>query len=181
LPVAYAAMAFRQPLILLIVGHKYMDAEAAVPGLMLAVAIIFPASLITYMLVVTHLQRWNLPLAILACGINIGLNLWLIPRAGYVAAAWTTAATEAFVLIYNLTVLGVATRIRPAIRPIGKVLLAALPFGVALIPGVPTYAAAGVAIIVYGVLLIVLGVVRPSQLRVLMADKTDAATAKSTL
>jgi O-antigen/teichoic acid export membrane protein len=28
---------------------------------------------------------------------NVGLNLWLLPRVGIIASAWTTVATEVFV------------------------------------------------------------------------------------
>jgi O-antigen/teichoic acid export membrane protein len=41
-----------------------------------------------------------IPLVTLAAGAaNIGLNLWLVPRYGAIAAAWSTLATYALLLI----------------------------------------------------------------------------------
>jgi O-antigen/teichoic acid export membrane protein len=44
-------------------------------------------------------ERINLVLNIFGAGLNIGLNFWLIPRWGFIGAAWATTATFVFVLI----------------------------------------------------------------------------------
>jgi O-antigen/teichoic acid export membrane protein len=172
LPITFAVVALRAPLIALIVGHKYADAQLAVPGLMLAVTIIFPSAVASFMLIVARRQRWSLPLALLASGVNIGLNLWLIPRAGYVAAAWTTAATEGFVLIYNLTVLRLTVGLAPRGRTVALVLVSALPFALLLVPGVSPYLTGGIGLTLYALLIWRTGLLAPVLRQVLARGRT---------
>jgi O-antigen/teichoic acid export membrane protein len=165
LPLAFTVVVLRHPLVVLIAGHNFSDAQLALPGLMLAIALIYPSTVASYMFVVTHRQNWNLLLALAASVWNIGLNLWLIPRGGYIAASWTTAATEAFVITYNVTVVTLKTGLFPSIRAIFSVLLAALAFGLVFVPGIPVYISAAIGLIVYAILLIVLGVIPVTLLR----------------
>lgn len=57
-----------------------------------------------YLVIVLGLQRSFLRYALLGLVINVGLNLLLLPRYGYVAAAWAT-------LVTNAAVVGLATRL----------------------------------------------------------------------
>jgi O-antigen/teichoic acid export membrane protein len=168
LPLTFAIVILRYPLVVLIAGQRFGDAQFALPGLMLAIALIFPSTVASYMFVVTRRQNWNLLLAISASVWNIGLNLWLIPRGGYVAAAWTTAATEAFVIIDNVSMIALKTGFFPSIRVTLSVLLAALAFGVALIPGMPVYIGGAIGLVMYFVLLLILGVFPITYLRQLV-------------
>ncbi len=161
LPAGLAVVVLRQPLIRLIVGGQFSAAELAVPGLMVAAIAILPASVSSYVMVITHRQRWSLLLALLASALNIGLNLYFIPRGGYVAAAWTTAATEGFVIVYNVAVVALTARLSPFGRPLLAVVAASAAFVVLLIPGVPPYPAGAGALVLYMALLALFGVARP--------------------
>ena len=171
LPLAFAVLVFRPILLTILVGPGYSQAATALPGLMLAIALIFPSTVASYMLVVVRHQRWNLLMAMIACVLNIGLNLLLIPKFGYTAAAWITAATEGFVILFNLSAVGITARLFPSLRNMALTLVAALPFALILLPGFLSYAGGMVGIILFVVLLMVFGVVRPSQLRSLVSSR----------
>lgn len=174
LPISFAVIVFHPLLLTVLVGSGYETAAAALPGLMLAIALIFPSSVASYMLVVVRRQKWNLPMAVVASILNIGLNLLLIPRFGFVAAAWITAATEGFVIIFNLTVLAITTGMFPSPRKVIMILISAAPFALILLPGPLSYAGGAVGIVLFGVLLLLFGVVRPSQLRALVSSRPAA-------
>lgn len=174
LPAAFLVVLFRALLVRLVVGSEYLAATTAMPGLMLAVAISFPSMVASYMLIVVRKQNLNLPLAICATAVNIGLNLWLIPSMGFVAAAWVTAATEGFVILYNVTAVVIVARFIPDPRPFVLVLLAAAPMALAFVPGISPYVGGSVGIVVYAILLVALGIVRPAQLRELVSRQPAA-------
>lgn len=171
LPMAFAVLVFRPILLTILVGPGFSAAATALPGLMLAIALIFPSTVASYMLVVVRHQRWNLPMAVVACVLNIGLNLLLIPQFGFVAAAWITAATEGFVILFNLTAVGITARLFPSPRNIILILVSALPFALILLPGILSYVGGVVGIIAFLGLLVAFGVVRPSQLRTLVSSR----------
>ncbi|MEY3012624.1 MAG: hypothetical protein RIT45_1359 [Pseudomonadota bacterium] len=84
-----------EPLVALLYGAEF---EASVPvlrALGAAVALTFVNYVETHMLVALGLVRWQMSVALALCGLNVGLNAWVIPTYGAAGAAWTTAATEA--------------------------------------------------------------------------------------
>ena|SRR5579862_3762815 len=188
LALTFLVVQFRQLAIVIVVGHKFLAAQTAIPGLMLAIAIVFPSSVVSYMMIVTRHQSWQISLAIFASLVNIGLNFWLMPHFGYVGAAWVTAATESFVMLYDITVVVVLTRYFPDLRLVLAVLAAATPLGIMLfapsltsrVPALAhlpfaSYIEGVVALGLYGVLLMVFGVVRPSVIGQLFGRKARPA------
>jgi O-antigen/teichoic acid export membrane protein len=57
------------------------------------------------------LQRYRTVSQMLAVGLNVGLNLWLIPRHGWLGAAWSSLATDGMLAIANCLVLLVMYRL----------------------------------------------------------------------
>jgi len=188
LALTFLVVQFRQLAIIVVVSHRYLAAQTAIPGLMLAIAIIFPSSVVSYMLVVTRHQNWQISLALLASVVNIGLNFWLMPHFGYVAAAWVTAATEGFVMLYDITLIAVLAKFFPDLRQVALVLLAGTPLGVMLFAPTLTdrvpalahlpfagYIEGALALIIYAVLLMVFGIIRPSLVGELFGRKPRRA------
>lgn len=171
LPLAFSVILFREIFLTILAGQGYSASQTALPGLMLAIVLIFPSSVASYMLVVVRQQRWNFPMAVVASILNIGLNLLLIPRFGFVAAAWITAATEGFVIIFNLTVLTLTTGITPSVRKVLLMLVAATPFALIFLPGRLSYVGGVAGILLFAALLVLFGVVRPAQLRALVSTR----------
>ena len=142
---------------------------------MLAIALIFPSTVAAFMMVVIRKQRWNFPMAVVASILNIGLNLLLIPRFGFVAAAWVTAATEAFVIIFNVAVVAFTGHMIPSLRKMLGLIGACLPLGLAFLLHIPSYVGGIAGLLLFGGLLFVLGVVQPAQVRALLSRTPASA------
>lgn len=78
----------------LMFGPGFLDALPALRILSLAVPVLFFNFGLTHLLIARHLERRNLLFATAMVMLNLGANLWLIPRLGGVGAAWATLATE---------------------------------------------------------------------------------------
>jgi O-antigen/teichoic acid export membrane protein len=52
------------------------------------------------------LQRYRTLSQLLAVGLNVGLNVWLIPRHGWLGAAWSSLATDGMLAAANCGALG---------------------------------------------------------------------------
>jgi len=50
-------------------------------------------------------QSWRTTAQVIAAVLNLGLNLWLIPRAGWLGAAWASVATDGALAILCWTML----------------------------------------------------------------------------
>jgi len=98
LPVFGVALAAAGPLIELLFGDAFADAAPALPVLMAAFVLICFGYLSGNMIVVLGLQRRFAVYALIGLVFNVALNLALLPRYGFLAAAWTTLATEVLVV-----------------------------------------------------------------------------------
>lgn len=98
LPAFGVALAVAGPAIELLFGSEFADAAPALPVLMGAFVLICFGYLAGNMVIVLGLQRRFAVYALLGLVLNVGLNLLLLPRYGFLAAAWTTLATEALVV-----------------------------------------------------------------------------------
>jgi O-antigen/teichoic acid export membrane protein len=114
------------------------------------------------LLLAANLQRTMMFISMTGAGLNIALNLLLVPRLGIDGAAWATVATEAFVLGAAAVSCARRTGLRFDLRPFGRafgcalgasaVLAVALPaltgswvrLGVGVITGVVAVVASGV-------------------------------------
>jgi O-antigen/teichoic acid export membrane protein len=111
--------------ITLLFGSDFADAAPALPVLMGAFVLICFGYLSGNMVVVLKQQRRFMYNATAGLVINLGLNLILLPRYGFLAAAWVTLATE-FVVV-GLTWLGVLRELqfRPHLGRLARVAVAA--------------------------------------------------------
>jgi O-antigen/teichoic acid export membrane protein len=94
---AFTAVAAR-PTIVLLFGEQFAPAARVLPVLMLAFVSTCFGYLIGYLAVVVGEQRAFARIALIALAFNVAANVVLLPRYGYLAAAWVTVATEVVVI-----------------------------------------------------------------------------------
>jgi O-antigen/teichoic acid export membrane protein len=102
LPIFGFALAASAPLVRLLYGTQFEPAARALPILMAAFVLICLGYLEGNLVIVLGLQRRFVLYAFAALVLNVALNLALVGRYGFVAAAWATLATEAFVVSITL-------------------------------------------------------------------------------
>jgi O-antigen/teichoic acid export membrane protein len=172
LPLFAFTLAASEPLIRVLFGEPFTPASPALPVLMAAFVFVCLGYLTGNLVVVLGLQRRFLVYATVGLVVNVALNLALVPEYGFLAAAWVTLGTE--LVVVSLTGADVARRLefRPRLGRIGRALLAAAgmagavwgldeagaPFAVLLVAGG-----------VYPALVLALGAITPSELRLLLA------------
>ncbi len=138
------ALAVAEPFMALVFGEGYREAGAALPVLAGAFVFMCLGYLSGNLVLVFRLQKQFLALAAAGLALNVGLNLLLIPRYGYVAAAWTTLLTEVAVVIPALTLGLLRLPRRIPFAPFARILAAAC--GLTL--GIQALRAVGVPVLV---------------------------------
>ena len=99
LPATCALFFYAEPLIVLVSGEKYRGSAGCLRILGLAIAAIFLTYPHISVLVASGRQAVFAWIAGLSGLLNVGLNVYFIPRYGIEGAAWTTVATEGLVLL----------------------------------------------------------------------------------
>jgi O-antigen/teichoic acid export membrane protein len=111
----------------------YPQSEPSLRILSLAIVFLFANSAFTAMLYAIDRQdlfAWTTGIAV---AVNVGLNLLLIPRFGYLAASATTVVTEAAFSVVGWWFVGRRHRL-PWLRVSWRVLLAGLAMALVLLP-----------------------------------------------
>jgi O-antigen/teichoic acid export membrane protein len=101
LPIATGGFILAEPLTQLALGPQYAGAGTLFRWLMLTVVAGPLASYFGAQLIPSGRQNQNLISVVAGAVANIGLNLFLIPRFGAIAAALTTALSQAVVAVIN--------------------------------------------------------------------------------
>lgn len=78
----------------MVMGEGYRDMAKILPWLMLSLCFILPNAFLTQLALASEREWSYAGAAIVAAIANVGLNLWLIPAHGVMAAAWATIITE---------------------------------------------------------------------------------------
>jgi O-antigen/teichoic acid export membrane protein len=157
LAMALGLVVFAREAAFVLGGERFLVALPVVPWAVLGYLLRSHAGMFAQYAI--HQKRTELNAAgtIVAAVVNVGLNLWLIPRFGYVAAAWTTAASFGVLVVWNAGaarfVLGEtllparawlpSTLVACAALPLLHELLARLDDSVALLVAVKIVVAAG--------------------------------------
>lgn len=161
LPALAFAIVASEPVVGLLFGSEFRPAAPALPILMAAFVVICAGYVAGHLIVIADLQRRQIAYAAAALVLNVALNLALVPRYGFLAAAWITLVTEIFVvsLMMRAAVRAVGLQIRLA--PIVPVAVAAAAMGGLLwalkAAGLGLAGLIAAAAIVYGALLAALG------------------------
>lgn len=87
---AFALILFARELMFLLTDSSFHEALGIIPIIVMAHVFLFLFSI--YLNFSLYQKKTSLValITLVAAGLNIGLNYWLIPRYGYYAAAWTT-------------------------------------------------------------------------------------------
>ena len=90
---AAAAVALLAPLLVsLLYGERFADSVAVLQVACWTWVFMLPAALYSRLLVLEGLGRVELLKTILTAAFSVGMNVWLVPRHGIVAAAWVSVA-----------------------------------------------------------------------------------------
>jgi len=172
LPILAFTIVAATPIVKLLFGEQFLPAAPALPILMGAFVSISFGYLAGNMVVILELQRRFFVYAAIGLLVNASLNVALIPRYGFLAAAWVTLATE--VVVMSLTMRSVLAQLamRPRLGRMGRTLAAATAMGaltwLARDAGAPLYALVAVAALSYPALLVVLQVLTPAEVRAVL-------------
>jgi O-antigen/teichoic acid export membrane protein len=175
LPILAFTIVAALPIVRLLFGPGFAAAATALPILMGAFVAISFGYLGGNMVVILELQRAFVVYAAVGLVVNAALNVALIPRYGFLAAAWITLLTE--VVVTSLTMRRVLSTIEMAPRwgRLVRTLAAAVAMG-ALIwaarrAGLPLAGLVAIAAVTYPAFLLAVGALSPADLRALRAKE----------
>jgi O-antigen/teichoic acid export membrane protein len=179
LPIAVGGWALADQVVPFLFTLDYLPAVPALQILIWVVPLMFVSEFLGYVVVVAGKEKHVARSVLISTGFNVLLNLLLVPRYGFIAAAAMTVATEAILVSQYLWLLRSTTRQfnwgQLFLRPLVAALLMG---GVALIlhPYVPWFANAAICGIAYLLLLVVLGVIGRDEVRFVHRIVSPAAT-----
>lgn len=130
LPLLAFTVVAAHPIVRLLFGPQFDGSAPALPVLMGALVAISFGYLIGYMaVVVPKVQRYWLRNAVIGLVVNVGLNLLLVPRYGFMAAAWVTVLTEVVVNALTARALLRELQWRPQVGRLLRIVLASAAMG----------------------------------------------------
>jgi O-antigen/teichoic acid export membrane protein len=170
LPILVFTIVAAHQIVLFLFGRHLLAASPALPVLMAAFVSISFGYIVGSMVVILELQRRFLGYAAVALAVNVVLNVILIPRYGFLAAAWVTLLTEVTVMSLTMRSVVRTLKMRPKLNRLVRTLAAALVMGLATLLA-KTDAAPLVGLIIIGGLtyLLAAGLLRVISLNEVMA------------
>jgi len=108
-------------LLQVVFGAEYREGAAAFRFLILSIGFVFILGPVHNMLVVYDRLKAEMLIFAIAAGVNVGLNILIVPRYGLVGAGFVAALSEAVTLLLGLVVLskiGVRYGLRSVWRPV---------------------------------------------------------------
>jgi O-antigen/teichoic acid export membrane protein len=161
-PLVAGGIVLAGPILHMVFGPGYEHGAGALAVLLLSIGCIFLWGTVHNVLLVcerTGAEMWTIAAA---AGLNVVLNLLLVRRYGMVGAAWSTVLAELTILISGTWLArgaGVRWRWMPIARPIAAaIVMAATVWFVR--DRWPVLTSVGMGAVVYGVVLVILGVPR---------------------
>jgi O-antigen/teichoic acid export membrane protein len=158
-------------------GPAFREAESVARILFWQLALI-PLSLIASAVMLAagsiRFASWS---GALAVAVNVGIGLWLVPSMGADGSAIAAALAELTLLCVALFFM--FRELGPALAPVPTAKIAALNLGFALLFDHPLFASdavnAAAALLLYGGLIFLAGVVSPAELRALLTSPAREA------
>ena len=155
-PMIVVTLFFARPIIDLVGGRGFADADEVLKILIFATAIIYLGNLLGYTVVALNVQKKMLWGYLMGSIAGLILYFLLIPRFSYFGAAISTVAVELIVLTYAYFLTSQTANFFPSFRVLVKAIPAAIPM-VALFQYIhlPWIVEIGIGLVVYLALLIV--------------------------
>jgi O-antigen/teichoic acid export membrane protein len=176
LAAAIGALAFTifysSEIVSLLFGQAFARASSALPVLMGAFVLVSIGYLQDLLVIISRRQKLFVAIAVVALALNVGLNVALIPRYGFMAAAWVTVATELFVVVARWFAVRSRLPAAPSLGRIPRLLVAGAAVSILLLGaralGLPMLAALALTLLVYSSLLFVTGAISKADVRLML-------------
>jgi O-antigen/teichoic acid export membrane protein len=167
LPIAAGACLLADRLVPLLYGPAYEPTISALRIVIWAVPLMSMTELFGYIAIVQNREHHVARAVTTSTGVNLALNLLLVPRFGFLAASIMTVVTEAvlagqYFWLLRHTLHGVELT-RPLLRPAAA--CAGMALVLLILHDLPVLALVAIGALVYGGLLLLLGVLGRDDLR----------------
>lgn len=161
LPIAVGTWVLADRLVPFLFTANYSPAVPILQIVIWATPLMFASEYLGYVVVIRGDEARVARAVVISTGLNVALNLALVPRYGFFAAAVMTVATEAVLVAQYLWLLRATIRRFDWSRVLLRPLLAAVLMGalLATLPDLPVPADLSLGAVLYGGLLLALGVV----------------------
>lgn len=163
---------YSQEIVELLFGEGFERAASALPVLMVAFVFVSLGYLQDLLVIIARQQKRFVLAAVLALGLNVAFNIALVPRYGFMAAAWITLATEIFVVAARWLIVRGQLPSRPAWGRIPRLVVGAAGYVGLLLAAaelaVPFGAVLAASLVVYPALLLAVGAVSRNDLRLVL-------------
>ena len=123
-PMAVFGTLFAGDIVRFLYGEAFAPSAGALRILIWACAVMFLSVVMPFTFIAARQQNKIIIFGLIGVCLNVGMNLYLIPRYGFIGASIATAATEVIVLAVTVVVLFFLLRFVPSPRVFVKCLLA---------------------------------------------------------
>jgi O-antigen/teichoic acid export membrane protein len=183
LPILAFTIVAARPIADILFGKQFLAAAPALPILMAAFVFISFGYVTGSVVVILELQRRFLRYSALALIFNGALNVLLIPRYGFIAAAWITLLTEVLVMsLMTRSILGTLT-MRPSLNRLIRTFVAAALMGlstwVARVLGVPLAGLVAVGCVSYILAVAMLHILTVGEVKAMLRKEPLSASDES--
>ncbi len=132
LPMVVGLCVLSRPIVHILGGDQFVDSPYLLRILSIAVTFVFFSTLSNNLVIAVQKQKRLMLISLISVVVNVALNLWLIPKYSYFAAAWITVLTEFLVMALSGWFVWESIKIIPNGKIAMKSLLAAIVMGVFL-------------------------------------------------
>jgi len=132
LPILGGLIMLARPIIELLGGSEFGDSIIILQLLSVAVVFIFFSTLSNNLVIAVQLQKKLMIMALVSAVLNVSLNIWLIPKYSYFAAAGVTILTEFTVMVISAWFVWKYIKILPNFRILPKAVLSVLAMVITL-------------------------------------------------
>ncbi len=130
-PLVIGGMILAAPLLRAVFGPLYVEGAGPFRLLILSIGFVFVHGITRSLLLISNRLKIEMGIIAIATGLNVILNLFLIPRYGLIGAALNTVLAEGLILILGIVAM-YRNDIRLDLRPVIRPLLAAGIMGIVL-------------------------------------------------